>query len=634
MANNRFLIICMLLLLFSGPAFGAIYTVTNTMDTMTPGTLRWAITQANGNFMVFDTINFNIGGGGLATIFPTSQLPPLVDPAGVMIDGLSQPGAMAGANPPMSAVLMIEINGVNAGPAHGIWAQSDMNTIQGLVINNFLYDGIRIEGGVTNPTANLNAVFCNFVGTDPSGTINQGNGIGSPNFQAGIHICNLPEGFALDNTVDGNLSSCNWAEGIWIEGPRQPGDVGFTMVMENFVGTDITGTVDMGNIHEGICMSEGTHDNQIIHNLASGNDYDGIGMQGFNNEGYPAPPIQTSNNFITLNIVGMDINLSQTNPLPNTYHGIAIGEYGPSQWGCADKNTVIENVVAFNGVAGVAVYEDWINNFNADGNLISMNSIFDNGSLGIDLQNDWITPNDGGDPDTGPNQEMNFPLILALAYNAGTTTVSGFLDTPNPQNATIEIFMARMDPSMHGEGEWFVGSTMPNAAGNWTFSTINLVPGDWVTATATDPANNTSEFCYIRQVPGSPSLWSQVRAIAVQEGGFVNFSLTAGAAKAGRWYLIIGGISGIFPGTPLPGGVILPVNMDIFTSSFVFPLLNTPVFANFLSQLDPLGNASAQLNTLGPLPPTAVGLTMYYAYCLNSPFDYVSNHLVVQVMPW
>ncbi|MFH2000040.1 MAG: hypothetical protein ABIK28_10180, partial [Planctomycetota bacterium] len=625
----------MLILVFSAPLMGATFMVTSTADTLTPGTLRYAITQANNNPFVFDIIQFNINGGGAWTIMPMSQLPPLTDPAGVLIDGLSQPGASAGANPPATANLLIEINGMFAGFAHGLWVQSDANTIQGLVINNFQWDGIRIEGGLANFSANMNRVYCSFIGTDLMGMADQGNGLDTTNFFAGIHVCNVPDGIALDNIIDGNLVSGNWAEGVWIEGPRQPGDVGRSLVTENYIGTEITGTMDLGNDHEGVCMSEGAHDNQVIHNLVSGNDYDGIGMQGFNNYPYPAPPIQTSKNLITLNIIGMDIHLNQANPIPNTFHGVAIGEYGPGQWGCADYNMVIENVIAFNGTDGVAVYEDWINNFNADHNLISRNSIFKNNGLGIDLGNNSVTFNDVGDGDTGANEEVNFPVIAGINYNAGTTSLMGFVDTPNPQTATIELFMARPDPMLHGEGEWFVGSTIPDAAGNWNFSTQLLVPGDWVTATTTDQSSNSSEFCLNVQVPGSPTLWSMVRTIPMQEGGYINFALTAGPGNANRWYLLIGGVSGILPGTLLPGGMVtLPVNMDAFTSFFLFPLLNTPVFANFLGQLDPLGNASAQLNTLGPLPPTAVGLYMHYAYCMNNPFNFASNPVAIEIMPW
>ncbi|MEW5994064.1 MAG: hypothetical protein AB1744_06675, partial [Candidatus Zixiibacteriota bacterium] len=132
---------------------------------------------------------------------------------------------------------------------------------------------------------------------------------------------------------------------------------------------------------------------------------------------------------------------------------------------------------------------------NADHNLITKNSIYDNDSLGIDLQNNYVTANDGAaDPDTGPNQEMNFPVITSASYSAGSTTITGTLPTPAPNTATVEVFQARLDPSGYGEGERYLGSAIPDAAGNWGLTDATLVPGDSVTATATDAGNNTSEF--------------------------------------------------------------------------------------------------------------------------------------------
>jgi len=322
---------------------------------------------------------------------------------------------------------------------------------------------------------------------------------------SGICITNDPQegpAYAFLNPVQENLSSCNYTEGITVLGPIQPGDVHSNTIVGNYVGTDITGTLDRGNVHEGICLCEGTHDNLVRRNLSSGNDYDGIGLQGYNNVPFPpAPPIQTHSNLIDSNTVGLDAN---GNPLPNAMAGITIGEYGPSQWGCADKNIIEHNTIAENGWDGVAVWEDGVNNTNADENLITQNSIYDNDSLGIDLQNNGVTANDPSDPDTGPNEEMNFPIITSASYSGGATTISGTLDTPNPNTATVEVFKARLDPTGYGEGETYLGSTTPDAAGNWNLTTTVLVVGDSVTATATDVNNNTSEFSATVAVTGQP----------------------------------------------------------------------------------------------------------------------------------
>ena len=86
---------------------GITFTVTNTNDTGA-GSLRNAITSANANGIA-DTIDFNISGAGLHTIYPQSQLPQLSDNAGVFINGLTQGGADDGANPPSTAILLITL---------------------------------------------------------------------------------------------------------------------------------------------------------------------------------------------------------------------------------------------------------------------------------------------------------------------------------------------------------------------------------------------------------------------------------------------------------------------------------------------------------------------------------------------
>ncbi len=478
----------------------AVYAVVNTNDGGA-GSLRQAIINANGSIGP-DMITFNIAGPAPYTISPLTPLPPLTDMAGTLIDGLSQPGAAPGANPPSTAVLQIILDGSLAGAADGLVIQSSNNIIQGLVISHFQQNGIYIHGTYE---AAVNLIYCNFIGTDLSGTADHGNGTNPAALWGGVYIDNMPGGSAFSNTIDANLISGNYAEGVSIIGPRLPGDVYGNTVLRNYIGTDLTGALDLGNDHDGVCLSEGTHDNKVSHNLISGNNYDGVGINGFNNVQYAAPPIQTYLNIVDSNIIGLDISASVA--LPNSNHGVAVGTYGPSFWGCADRNRIgPDNIIAHNGGNGVGVWEDGVNNFNADQNQITINSIYDNSGLGIDLVNNGVTPNDLGDLDIGPNQELNFPVITTVTYAAGTTNITGTvnIDTP-PNQALVEIFRARPDPTGYGEGALYLGNAIPDAFGNWTFATLALAQGDDVTATTTDVNRNTSEFCANMKVPGTPA---------------------------------------------------------------------------------------------------------------------------------
>lgn len=76
-------------------------------------TLRAAIQEANA-LPGADTINFNIAGSGVQTIFPTGDLPVITEQ--VTINGYSQPGASPNTLADTdNAVLLIELRGTNAG---------------------------------------------------------------------------------------------------------------------------------------------------------------------------------------------------------------------------------------------------------------------------------------------------------------------------------------------------------------------------------------------------------------------------------------------------------------------------------------------------------------------------------------
>jgi hypothetical protein len=473
-------------LLAASWAFGVTLFVTNVADSG-PGSLRNAITMAN-IIPGQDTITFFITGSGVQTISVLSQLPSLTDTFGVVIDGLTQSGASSGPNPPETAVLMIEVNGASAGPSHGLHILSPNNWIQGLVIDTFQQDGIRIQGEEFHTASNW--IFCNFIGTDPTGSITRGNGYNKQALWAGVDIIVAPcsvATYANDNFVASNLISGNYAEGVGISS-CPPGDVYGNVVMENYIGTDISGTLDFGNAHDGVCISEGAHHNTVGNNIISGNGYEGVSIVG-----YAASGINTHDNMVAENMIGLNKNLQ---PLPNAEEGIDIGEYGTTyQGGYAARNYITGNTIAYNIGNGISVWEHGNSTTNADSNLIGSNSIYDNGMLGIDLGNDGVTPNDAGDPDTGPNQGLNFPVITSAFESSGVVTVSGTVDFgENPTASIVEVFKARPDPSGYGEGEVFLASIAPDVSGNWTVQVPGVTLGDTLTATAIYAMGNTSEF--------------------------------------------------------------------------------------------------------------------------------------------
>jgi hypothetical protein len=129
----------------------------------------------------------------------------------------------------------------------------------------------------------------------------------------------------------------------------------------------------------------------------------------------------------------------------------------------------------------------------------------------------------------------------------------------------------------------------------------------------------------------SQGLHVDVHTLSAATGGKVHFSLDASLDNAFRNYFLLGSISGTEPGIPLPGGMAtLPLNWDFFLM-LVINMINGPIFQDFAGVLDSSGKGTASFNL--PAGTGATGLSMYYAYALNKPYDFVSNPVMIQIVP-
>ena len=102
--------------------------------------------------------------------------------------------------------------------------------------------------------------------------------------------------------------------------------------------------------------------------------------------------------------------------------------------------------------------------------------------------------NDTGDADTGPNELQNFPSITSTT----SSSVSGTLSSTASTAFDLDFYAS---PSCSlagfGEGKTYLGSATrtTDGGGNVSFTVSLTIPaGQVVTATATDPSGNTSEF--------------------------------------------------------------------------------------------------------------------------------------------
>ena len=95
---------------------------------------------------------------------------------------------------------------------------------------------------------------------------------------------------------------------------------------------------------------------------------------------------------------------------------------------------------------------------------------------------------------------QNFPQITNALSSQHETVVSGTLQSTPGTGFRIEFFAsAEADSSGHGEGQTYLGFVSAGAddfgTANFVASFSTFVPaGQFITATATDPSDNTSEF--------------------------------------------------------------------------------------------------------------------------------------------
>jgi hypothetical protein len=139
----------------------------------------------------------------------------------------------------------------------------------------------------------------------------------------------------------------------------------------------------------------------------------------------------------------------------------------------------------------------------ATGNVIDGNEIWDNGGLGIALGGNSVIANDPGDADTGDNMLQNYPVLVSAVHDpvADSTALTATLDSAPNTQYTVEFFTnVACDPSGYGEGQQMVASetVTTNASGHADvtdqYQNYHFVDGDFITATAIDPAGNTSGF--------------------------------------------------------------------------------------------------------------------------------------------
>ncbi|MDB5310735.1 MAG: repeat-containing protein, partial [Gemmataceae bacterium] len=340
----------------------------------------------------------------------------------------------------------------------------------------------------------------NRIGTDVTGTTADGNKL---------------DGIFLDDTSnntiggtspgDGNVISGNGQDGIDINGPDT--STSFNVIQGNNIGVDISGTKPLGNASYGVGIFQYAQSNMVggtvtgSANVIGANGSAGVEIvSAFNPSSNPNYP-GAINNVVAGNFIGTDA--SGERDLGNGQGGVVIGD-GPANNTIGGLVPGAGNTIAFNTGNGIyaGLFPGDANSglVPGTGNAFLSNTIYGNRGLGIDLgPNSGVVLNDSLGH-SGPNNYQNYPVLTSALTTSGTLAVTGLLTSTPSTQFTVQFFANdTADQSGYGQGQRLLGTESVTTDATGTAPIVDTFNsgfgvGQVVTAIATDPNGNSSEF--------------------------------------------------------------------------------------------------------------------------------------------
>ena len=571
-------------------AAAATFTVTNTSDSGA-GSLRQAITDANGAGAGPHSVTFNISGSGVHAIALSSALPTItVASGGLTIDGTTQPGY---SGTPVVAVTCTST-------FSGFVFSGSEGTIKGLSIG-----GCQTAVNSGFATGPIVVKACH-IGVDAAGTTAVPNG-------AGIEVATVTVNIGGPSAADRNIISGNSSDGINLNG-------GVGTIQNNYIGTDVTGTVAIPN-SSGITLAGAGGAGLLIGgpgagNLISGNTGNGIGnngeaavtiqgnMIGTDATGFVSIPnavgISSSNatglkiggtlagqgNLVSGNGYGMmlfadgalvqgnfvGVDGSGISALPNTHTGIQVqsssSPASPNIIGTSSPGGTGGNLVAWNGGEGIVLV-------GGTRNTMRGNSIYFNNALGISLGGlATPLPDDPGDADGFLiNGGQNYPIIASATQVGSDLHILGTLNSHASTTFDLDFYendACSRFPFDYDQGRTWIGSAQVTtdasniAAIDVTLpGVILLEPGARISATATDPNGNTSEFSQRLVLSTTPRFGDAIGGQSLSASGMLfedGATVTVGGIAAPN-VLVQGPTALSFNAPALPAGTINDVTI-------------------------------------------------------------------------
>jgi len=510
----------------AGAAEAATFTVTNTSPSGA-GSLAQAVADANAAAGA-DTIAFNVTGTGcdgfgVCTIALGGTL--LVT-GPVTIDGYTQPGSAVNTilTGPINAVLTIVLSAEDIVGAEAI----DLGTgaagsiVRGVVMSGGFQNTIRVGA------ANVAIRGC-FFGTDASGM--------TPLVNIGDVLAQGFDGASATTVGGASAADRNLIAGkVWFD------HVPNGTIEGNLFGTKATATAALGPLpNDAIVLhAADTGSSAIRGNVVAGGTIEAVTLT--NGSGNPL--------IVQGNSIGTDP--TGTVNFGNPASGIRL-QIGADDVTIGGSGAGEGNVIAFNAGAGVFLYPSGASGpqrITIRGNSIHsnhQNPAFGE-SLGIDLGENQVplgglTENDLDDGDTGPNGLQNFPIIVTAVPSGASTHITGRLNSAASTTYTIDFYS---NPACVGrpqdflEGRTYLGAAQvtTDASGDADIDAtvpVAIAADEHVTATATDPSGNTSEFSQRIVVSSNPSSGGAAGVSGVALTGFhflPGASITVGGLPA------------------------------------------------------------------------------------------------------
>ena len=422
-----------------------------------------------------------------------------------------------------------------------------------------------------------------YIGTDRSGTNAQ------PNAAGGIIITDSTGVHVSHCLVSGN--GTNWAPGMTLYSTQTPTTCKSNSVTSCFIGTDCTGTHLVPNSGYGVYLYNaaanliGPSTTPLSRmmptagaNVIAGNKYSEVNIGGTDSPG----------NYVQGNILGL--NATATLPVDSSIQGVTV--YSPDNFIegnliathgngvniTGGNNTIVRNnriavSGAYNNAIGLTDANNctiggpnwgdgnslscdannngaaaWVYHVNVPGFAATNNTIRGNATLGPILLDGSRNANVPCGSTNGANRLLNYPVLTSAVTSNGTTTIQGSLNSLASKTYIIDFYANASANLQAPSGQSYLGSTAVTTSGGCTgsfpvaISSPAPVPaGQFITATATDPTGNTSEFSAPQIVTGTGtaadvSLTGTAAPALAEPGAPITYSLVlsnAGPADAG-----------------------------------------------------------------------------------------------------